>query len=469
MLGLRGRLTAALLAISALTLAVAAASLLVPLDRQLRDDALASLAQTARAAQPAFNDLPASALRRGSPGLERAASDLRRRTAAEVVVLDDRGRVLTATNLDPGETFPDVKQALEQRRLIASIATVTQDERELHVAVPLEAAGRRFGFAIRKSLDDLTAAQSVVRRALLVSALVALAIALLTGVVLATRLVRRLTALRDATLKVAELGPAADLHADNTRDEIGDLTRAFATMQSRLREQEQARRTFVSTASHELRTPLAALRLMLHSVSEEISPRPDLVDARDQLGRALGQTERLGRLAAELLDLSRVDARLPLRRELLELSELARSVIAEFEPRTAESGHRIELLAPEACWAVADPGSVAQILRIVVDNALRHSPPGAPIDIEVELTADRPAVRVRDGGAGVPGQEREIIFERFQRGSNVSADGGFGLGLAIGRELARQMEGELLLAADGPGACFVLSLHPAPASEAGPS
>lgn len=470
MLGLRGRLTAALLAVSALTLAVAAASLLVPLDRQLRDDALTSLGQTARAAKPTFDDLSGSAIRRGSPSLERVARDLRRRTAAEVIIVDAHGHVLSATNLDRGETFADVTQALKERRLISRVSTGAQGEREAQVAVPLEADGRRFGVAMRKSLEDLTAAQSVVRRALLVSALVALAIALLTGVPVATRLVRRLTALRDTTLRVAELGLVAEVQSDDTRDEVGDLTRAFATMQERLREQEQARRTFVSTASHELRTPLASLRLMLHSAAEELdAPRPDLADARDQLGRALGQTERLGRLAAELLDLSRLDAGLSLRRELIELGELARSVIAEFEPRTAPSGHRLELTAPDACWAIADPGSVAQILRIVLENALRHSPPTAPIEVGVELDAGRPVLRVCDAGAGVVEEERELIFERFRRGSGVSQDGGFGLGLAIGRELARQMDGELWLADGGPGACFVLSLHPAPASAAAAS
>jgi signal transduction histidine kinase len=462
--GLRGRLTAALLALSGLTLAIAAVSLLVPLDRQLHDDALTSLSQTARTAVPTFNDLPEAAIRSGSPQLQRVARDLGRRTKAEVYVLDPRGQILAANNFERGARFDDVVRAIREDRLVAGITSGSEGEAK--VAVPLEADGRRFGLGLRKSLEDLSAAQRVVRRSLLIAALIALSVALLGGMALATRLVRRLTALRDTALRVAELGLVAEVHADNTRDEVGDLTRAFATMQQRLREQEQARRTFVATASHELRTPLASLRLMLHSATEELdAPNPDLADARDQLGRALGQTERLGKLAAELLDLSRLDANLPVRSELVELGELARSVIAEFEARIAQSATVLKLHAPESVWAIADPGGAAQILRIVLDNALRHSPPDAPIRVDVEVAGERAALAVSDAGPGVAPVDAERIFQRFERGSGAETGNGFGLGLAIGRELARRMTGDLDLVPGGPGARFVLTLPAAPSTD----
>jgi len=90
---------------------------------------------------------------------------------------------------------------------------------------------------------------------------------------------------------------------------VGDLTRAIGTMQQRLREQESARRTFVATASHELRTPLASMLLTLEEVEEDLAgDDPDLVDAREQVARAGAQTRRLTGLAADLLDLSRIDA-----------------------------------------------------------------------------------------------------------------------------------------------------------------
>jgi signal transduction histidine kinase len=231
-------------------------------------------------------------------------------------------------------------------------------------------------------------------------------------------------------------------------------------MQQHLREQERARRTFVSTASHELRTPLASLLLMLHSAREELdAPEPDLEDTREQLGRATGQTERLAKLAADLLDLSRVDAGVPMRSERVDLVEVARSVISEFELRTARIGATVSITGSERQWATADPGAVAQILRIMLDNALRHTPPAAPVDVEVGSDGDQVAITVSDSGPGVAPEDAERIFDRFQRGAGAPRGSGFGLGLAIGREVARRMGGELSLADAPRGARFRLVLR----------
>jgi signal transduction histidine kinase len=456
MLGLRGRLTAALLGVSALALVIAAVALLIPLDALLRDDALTSLSEEARTARSRFHAIPD--LEIGSARLQRVARDLGRQTSADVVVVDEHGRVLVATDADERGAFPDLARAIREQRLVKG--TVTGEEgREAQVAIPFELGGRRFGLGLRKSLEDLGAARSVIERAVLVAGLIALGSALVAGAALAGRLVRRLAALRDTSLRLAELGAFAEVQDDGTRDEVGDLTRAFAMMQQRLRDQEQARRTFVATASHELRSPLASLRLMLHSAHEELdAPQPDLQDTREQLARAVNQTERLSKLAAELLDLSRLDAGLPLRAERVELIELTRSVIAELEPRTALTGMTVRLSGDERRWATADPGGVAQILRILLDNALRHSPPAAPIVVEVGTAAERPAITVADAGPGVPPADAERIFERFERGADAGGDSGFGLGLAIARELARRMGGDVTLAAGRPGARFHLSL-----------
>jgi signal transduction histidine kinase len=314
---------------------------------------------------------------------------------------------------------------------------------------------------VTKSLDDVDAAARRVRDAFLIAALIGLSVATLVGILLATGLVRRLRDLRRATLKVAELGPEVELAVDRRRDEVGDLTRAFVTLQQRLREQEQARRTFVATASHELRTPLASLGLMLEMLGEDLAAgSPDLELARKQVDEARGQSDRLSKLAAQLLDLSRIDAGVPLSRELVDLRELCRAVLAEFEPRAPGA---LDLIAADACWAVADPASVARVVRILIDNALRFTPAGERVRVTVSCEADRSTIAISDRGPGVAEAERELIFERFRRGAGTSDDGGgFGLGLAIGRELAERMEGELRLDAASGGACFVLTLPGAP-------
>src|SRR5450755_3699690 len=160
---------------------------------------------------------------------------------------------------------------------------------------------------------------------------------------------------------------------------------ALAIMQRRLQHQEEARRAFVATASHELRTPLTSLEGMLELLDDDLlQEHPDLQDARSLLQRARAQSRRLGRLAADLLDLSRLDADVELRSEPVELGELSRAVLAEFELGIAERGI-IPLLeeASGRIWALGDPGSVARILRILLDNAFRLSPERSEIRVEL--------------------------------------------------------------------------------------
>jgi signal transduction histidine kinase len=196
----------------------------------------------------------------------------------------------------------------------------------------------------------------------------------------------------------------------------------------------------------------------------------DLDDARLLLERARAQSRRLGRLAADLLDLSRIDADVQLRSEPVELGELSRAVLAEFELGTAE--RRITSALDDSAgpvWALGDPGSVARIVRILLDNAVRASPVGAEVKVELR-DGEQAAVSVCDEGPGVPQEERELIFQRFQRGRDTGGEAGFGLGLAIGRELAGRMGGELVLEDEQkPGAKFTLRLPVAHAPEQEPA
>jgi signal transduction histidine kinase len=166
----------------------------------------------------------------------------------------------------------------------------------------------------------------------------------------------------------------------------------------------------------------------------------DAASVAAQVDQASAITGRIGALAAQLLDLSRLDAGVPPRQELIELRETCRAVIAEFAVRASEIDRRIELRADDGLWAVADPDGVAQIVRVLVDSALRFAPPGTTIVVELTSDAQSCAIAVR-------------------------GEGGFGLGLAIARELARRMDGDVVLVGDTSGACFELRLVPAPVSQ----
>jgi signal transduction histidine kinase len=149
-----------------------------------------------------------------------------------------------------------------------------------------------------------------------------------------------------------------------------------------------------------------------------------------------------------------------LRTETVELDEVGRAVVAEFELRSGARGVDVAFGSDGTpVRAVGDPGGVARIARILVDNALRAAPPESTVRVQVHGENGTVQLAVADSGAGVPQEDRERIFERFQRGPDANGEGaGFGLGLAIGRELAERMGGRLELADSGEGARFVLSL-----------
>ena len=385
--------------------------------------------------------------------------------------------VVAAPNLDIAkqDQFDDVATAFRTGHRQYTFGSIggTQVVRE---AIPFTTHGLTPGhpeqwvLAVRKPLDTLSDAVSTVRRAFVYAALAGLALTLLLGIPLSATIVRRLRRLRHAALQLAAEGPPVNVPADRRRDEVGDLGRAFAQMQHRLQQQEEARRAFVSTASHELRTPLASLDGMLELLDDDLrSGDPDLADARSLLDRARTQSRRLARLAADLLDLSRLDAQVQLRSEPVELGELSRAVLAEFELGTEERGI-VSTLDDSAgqVWARGDPGGIARIVRILLDNAVRVSPQGGEIFVALR-NGGQASVTVRDEGPGVVAEERELIFERFQRGRAASGTAGFGLGLAIGRELAERMGGELVLErTDRPGATFTLRLPVTKAQEEEP-
>jgi signal transduction histidine kinase len=296
------------------------------------------------------------------------------------------------------------------------------------------------------------------RRALPLAATVGLSIALLLGIALSYGLLRRLERLRQGARRLGEGGIAEPLPPDPSRDEVGDLARALEAMRSRLQAEERSRQAFLGTASHELRTPLALLQATVELMDEALAaPAPDVEGARRGAATAARQTRRLARLAGDLLDLSRLDGEVALRREPIDLCEIAGAVRAEFAPRAREAG---VVLAHEGDGATAlgDESAVARILGILLDNALRYGADGGVVTTSVETNGERAVLRVADEGAGLAPGERTRVFGRFERGAAGERTPGFGLGLAIGRELAVRMGGELEAVPSPRGACFALSL-----------
>jgi signal transduction histidine kinase len=454
--GLRPRLLAALVLTSAMSLGFAAFALLSPLKDRLRTDGTATLVAAVGAAKLSFEEIDHPVGKPDPTEVSRQIRGLEDRTGARVALFDDKLAPLSNPEIDP----PLDQQAIGQSLAGKSLVRVIEGS-DLLVAEPLQIGPRRYVLAARKHLAYVQQATRVVRDVFFKAALVGLAVALVLGVGLSATLLRRLERLRDATRDLDERGlDAVPPPIDSSHDEIGELARAFAGMHGRLRQQEDARRAFVATASHELRTPLASLDGMLELLADDLENEPlDVEDARGRVAQAKEQSRRLASLAADLLDLSRIDADIPLRSEPIELLEVARAVIAEFERRAAGRGVGIEIVAPESsCWAEGDPGSVARIVRILLDNALRVAPVGSTVTVQLGGDPRFAHLEVHDDGPGILTHERELIFERFKRGTERSGGGGFGLGLAIGRELAGRMDGSLELVDGESGAVFRLRI-----------
>jgi signal transduction histidine kinase len=460
--GLRPRLLAALLLTSAVTLAVAALALLPPLKSRLRNAAISQTVSAIEAAKPGLGSIP---LLGGLPlrhQLRAQAVRLKQSTGEERVIIWTTEARRPLEDTDPDED-------LLGARALARIAATHESTRAhpvhaeegglLLVASLYETQQHKFVLELFAKLNYADQATDVVSLAFLEAAGAGLLVALLLGAALSSRLVRRLRMLRDATIGLDDHGLQDLTVADaDSRDEIGELAQAFTQMRERLSQQEDARRAFVATASHELRTPLTSLDGMLELLADDLdSERLDIEDARERVASAQEQTRRLSSLASDLLDLSRIDAALELRSEPVELGEIARAVSAEFELRALERGQMISVEGSGGqCWAEGDPSSIARIVRILLDNALRIAPSESTVTVTVGGPELTPTLEVSDNGPGVPPEETELIFERFKRGR--SAEAGFGLGLAIGRELAARMNGTLELIDGPPGATFRMRL-----------
>ena len=241
----------------------------------------------------------------------------------------------------------------------------------------------------------------------------------------------------------------------DSEDELGQLTRTFNEMQSQLRRVDVARKEFVATASHELRTPIFSLGGFVELLRDE-----ELDDAtrREFLETMTEQVERLQKLAVDLLDLSRLDAgSVELQLERVDLTEVARAVAGEFVPAAQSHHTELDLRLPSGgVTAKCDRERVVQILRILLDNALRHTPEGTDVTVTASTHNGAAAITVADQGPGLPAGK--AVFERFATGD---AARGAGLGLAIALELAERMDGKLHAGDPGVGAQFTLELPPA--------
>src|SRR5450631_731610 len=240
-----------------------------------------------------------------------------------------------------------------------------------------------------------------------------------------------------------------------SRDEVGELATAFNLMSTDLAAADQYRRELIANVSHELRTPIAALQAVLENVVDGVAR----TDAATLQG-ALNQTQRLGQLVSELLDLSRLDGGVvPLQR-----TEIGVHVFLTEAVNQASVGQWVNTfivdVEPPDLTAIADPARLHQVVANLLDNASRHSASGGRIVISARSVnaAGGLVIEVCDDGPGIAADERSKVFERFTRGG--SRDGGTGLGLAIARWAVELHGGTIGVVGDEPGCRIRVTLPP---------
>jgi signal transduction histidine kinase len=213
------------------------------------------------------------------------------------------------------------------------------------------------------------------------------------------------------------------------------------------RESFERQRAFVADASHELKTPLTLVR----ADTEVVLYRGNLnAEDRKLLEHGLAETDRMAAILSDLLLVARLDAgKLGVADKPFDLSAVLSEAVGRFGPRAAAKEITLDVTAPDELPARGDAKRTAQTLAVLLDNAVRFTPPGGAITVTGRPQDRWVEASVKDTGPGIPPEHAPRIFDRFYRADAArrrgEGGGGTGLGLAIGRELARAQNGDLLL------------------------
>jgi len=371
-----------------------------------------------------------------SAGLNAVVLKYRRETGGRVVVVDRRGRSIADSQPSfPGErnfaSRPEIAAALTGKTVSGLRFSRTLGHHLLYVAVPVASAGTVYGAVrITYPTSALDARVNRDRVTLLVVALLVLAWAAAVGLVLAHSIsgpLRRVeeTAVRVGAGDLAAVAPE-DAGPPEVRRLAAELNRTTTKLAALIASQEQ----FVADASHQLRTPLAALRLRLENLESEVNPA-----AADDVEGARAEVERLTRLVDGLLTLARAQRHAPAPVDV----DVGEVLAGRRDAWLAFAGERgVTLVADDAAGlsARATPERLEQVLDNLLNNALEVAPSGTTVTLRAGAARGRVEVRVRDAGPGMTAGERARAFDRFWRGAATPGDnGGFGLGLAIVRQL----------------------------------
>lgn len=388
---------------------------------------------------------------------------------AYCMVVDRRGEVTTYF-LSLINDYPELKAGFDLRSILGSLQAVLNGQEVVQqvqgpngpmftVAVPWVQSGRVLGAVyiqtaaqtVRASYEDLA------MRVLLVSVL-AVILAASIIFIYTKRLSKPLLEISRASTNMARGDFSLQVSQEGPR-EVHDLAVSFNTMSAKLRDTEQTRRDFIANLSHELRSPMTNIRGFIQGLLDGTIPREE---ERHYLEVVLDETDRLTKLVAGLLNLSRIESKdTTLALSTFNINELIRVVLIPKISQIEQKNIDIQLLfEQESGMVVADRDQIEQVLINLTDNAVKFTPAGGRITISTALQDTRTlAVSVQDNGPGVLPEDRPYIFDRFYKADKAHTFGnGTGLGLAISRMIMERHQQTLVLEETQVGAKFVFTL-----------
>lgn len=461
MLSLRWRLALLFLAILLAALAVIYLYVVPQLESSLRAEKERALAAESRVySRPIVRDVVFYADARHVRAVVRQAAD---RSGSRVTLLGvSRGTLGRQTYPIADSTTEkgvadlqfQVAQEAAQTGHTTTGSEPTNKGRIAEAAQPIRIGDRVTRVVVYStSLADVQSTVELIRRRVLIAGGIALVIGVLGGFLVARALARRVKRLEQAAERVAGGDFSHPIPVESS-DEIGELALAFNDMQRQLAQLDSARKRFIATASHELRTPIHSLGGFVELLQDE---ELDEEERRAFLEQISEQVARLRTLSVDLLDLSKLEAgSLELHPEPTDVGALAKSVSAEFTPAASRHNSKVDVrVNGRGLEASCDPDRVAQIVRILLDNALTHTPQGTRIEVAAARENGQVNLTVQDHGLGIKRAALARVFEPFYTSDDVQ---GSGLGLAIARELAERMDGHLAVESVPGRTTFTLEL-----------
>jgi two-component system OmpR family sensor kinase/two-component system sensor histidine kinase BaeS len=323
--------------------------------------------------------------------------------------------------------------------------------------IPIVLHGKVVGTAIVRlptatALPDAIAFRSEVIRLLLLGGALGAMLSFALGIFFARRTTRPVREVTGAVRALASGDRSVRLQAGRP-DEFGDMGRAFNSMADAIDDEEQLRQGFAGEVAHELRTPLTILRTQVEGLRVGVlQPTPEALGSLDE------EVRRMSRLVADLQILGSADAAgFSLERDTVDLRELVDEGVREFAGLFEGSEVRLETrLEPATAWV--DRVRVGQILANLLSNALKFTPAGGLVRVELDADDSGAVIRVSDSGPGIPADELPHVFERFFRGRTARPSGS-GIGLTVVRELVEAQGGTVeVFSTPGHGTTFTVRL-----------